>query len=65
LSSPQIGDYIRADANIVWRPEKHVELMAGFRNIFDNGHPEFFDVQRRTTATDVPRSFFVSLSVKF
>ncbi|MGN6367675.1 MAG: TonB-dependent receptor plug domain-containing protein [Phycisphaerae bacterium] len=64
-NSPAIGDYIRCDANMVWRPEKHVELTAGFRNLLDNRHPEFFDSQRRVTTTEIPRSFFVSLQLTF
>ncbi|HUO07553.1 MAG TPA: TonB-dependent receptor [Phycisphaerae bacterium] len=64
-TSPAIGDYIRVDSNVVWRPAKHVEFMAGFRNIFDNEHPEFLDVQRRTTVTQVPRSFFISMALTF
>jgi iron complex outermembrane recepter protein len=61
----EIPAYIRADVNLVWRPEKHVDLTIGVRNIFDSGHPEFSILTARPSNGEVPRTFFVQMDVRF
>jgi iron complex outermembrane receptor protein len=65
LEDPHVGSYFRTDLNVVWKPERHIELMAGVRNLFDPQHPEFLDQDVRSTANEVPRTFYFMFTAKF
>ena len=64
-NTTDIGAIFRLDMNFVWRPEKHVDVSAGVRNLLDNKHPEFYDTSGRSSLSEVPRTFFFTVAVRF
>lgn len=60
-----VPGYVRVDANLAWRPRDNMEVMVGVRNLFDNLHPEYRDDTSRISTTEVPRTFFVQMSLRF
>ena len=59
LPSPLIPSYTATDLTLSWRPRNDLKLWTGVRDAFDRRHAEY---QGFSTISEVPRSFFVSLT---
>jgi iron complex outermembrane recepter protein len=60
-----IGSYVRFDAGVTWRPRENWELSVGVQNILDDRHPEFPSDDSETTNSEVPRTVFGQLTIRF
>jgi iron complex outermembrane receptor protein len=66
IKGEDIPAHLQWDASLGWRPEKHMEVSAGVRNILSGNHPETMTFPGVSTpVVDVPRTFFVQLEFKF
>jgi iron complex outermembrane recepter protein len=59
LPSPVIPSYTATDATVNWRARQDLQFSVGVKDAFTSGHSEY---QGFSTISEIPRSFFVSLS---
>ena len=66
LVNEGVPAYVRTDLNVVWRPQKNLDVTFGVQNLVDNQHPEFNRTAATyTAATEVPRTFYGAISYHF
>ncbi len=66
LTSYNQPGYLALDLRLGWHPQRNVELSFGVRNLLDNRHPEFSpDSFVPTQQTEVPRSFYGKMTIRF
>jgi iron complex outermembrane receptor protein len=65
LATGDIPSYVRVDAGVTWRPTKNIDVTLGVQNLLDPHHPEFNSGLFFNQPTEVPRTFFGQLIVKF
>ena len=63
--SPGAGQYVELDARLAWRPHTDLELSVAGQNLLHKHHREFQADFIQTRATQVERSLFASLRLKF
>ena len=64
LPGERIGDYVRFDARLGWKPMENVELSVSGQNLLDNHHPEFTPFIYNEPS-QVDRSIYASVAVRF
>jgi outer membrane receptor protein involved in Fe transport len=64
LPGGNVPTYNRFDANVIWQAARTVEARLALRNLFDPGHLEY-SATDGPTASQVPRSVYGSLTVRF
>ncbi len=64
ITNQDINAFTRVDLRIGWQAKENVELSLTAQNLFDPNHPEFGN-QGGITATEVPRSGYAKVVVKF
>ena len=57
--------YLELDLRVGWRPIKSVELSISGQNLLDNHHPEFRPTTFQTQSTEVPRSIYGKVTLRF
>lgn len=65
LHTGHIPAYTRVDAGITWRPRENLALTIAAQNIFKSEHYEFNDGLFFTAPTQIPRTYYASLSYQF
>jgi iron complex outermembrane receptor protein len=65
LPSLIIPSYYSLDAHLGWRPVPSVEFSIGGQNLLDNRHLEFIPDFINTSPTEVKRSIYGSITLKF
>src|SRR6266849_2111927 len=65
LPSLNIPSYYSLDAHLGWRPVPSVEFSIGGQNLLNNQHLEFIPDFINTSPTEVKRSIFGSITLKF
>ncbi len=65
LPHRQIPAYFTMDARLGWAANDHVELSIVGRNLLDDRHPEFAASALQTQRTEVERSVFGQVSIRF
>lgn len=60
-----VPSYFRADLGAVWRIRDGLELAAGVQNMFDNQHSEFAGFRVINVESQVPRTFYGTLTWHF
>lgn len=65
LTSIDVPAYFTADARLAWSPSEHVEFAIVGRNLLDGGHKEFHPSELATQRTEVPRSVFGQITIRF
>ena len=61
----KVPAYITLDARLAWSPSEKVEFAIIGRNLFDTGHREFQPTDIMTQSTEVPRSVFGQVTIRF
>jgi iron complex outermembrane recepter protein len=64
-ASADIPSYTAFDARIGWKPRADLELSLSARNLFDNTHPEFNPDFIYSLPTEVQRSIYGKVTLKF
>lgn len=64
LKSVDIPGYFRFDTRLAWKPRNGIELSLVGQNLLDDSHPEFQAIPV-LPSTEVPRSYYGKLSLKF
>ncbi len=64
LPGLRIGDYLRFDSRIAWKPVDGMELSLVGQNLLDNQHPEFSGFVYQS-ATQVGRSVYGNVTLRF
>jgi iron complex outermembrane receptor protein len=57
-----VSSYLTMDVRLAWRPNENLEWAIVGRNLFDNHHTEFVDVEGLTIGTEVQAQVFTSLT---
>ncbi len=65
LPSHDIGSYITLDLRLGWKLRNDIELTICGQNLLDNQHPEFEPEIIETTPTEVERSVYGKVTLKF
>lgn len=65
LHTGHIPAYTRVDAGITWRPRDNLSLTIAAQNIFRKQHLEFNDGLFFTAPTQIPRTYYASLTYQF
>ncbi len=65
LKATGVPSYVALDLRIAWRPTKNVELALIGQSLLDNQHPESVPISNTAPRTEVPRSIFGKLSIRF
>jgi iron complex outermembrane recepter protein len=65
LTSNEVPAYFTADARLAWSPSERVEFAIVGRNLLDSGHKEFSPSELATQRTEVPRSVFGQVTIRF
>lgn len=65
LHTGHIPAYTRVDANVTWRPKPNMDVTVGIQNAFDPQHPEFNNGLFFNRPTEVPRTVYGQLVVRF
>jgi iron complex outermembrane receptor protein len=60
----EIDDYTRFDLGLTWEPKENLEIRVQGQNLLDRHHQEFDEVIY-STASEVPRSFYIQAKYKF
>jgi len=60
-----IPSYTAVDVRLGWQPADGVELSLTGQNLFDGEHPEYQSEANSPVATEVPRSVFARLTLRF
>ena len=63
--STDIDSYHQLDLNLVWSPTENLRVTVGGRNLLDSQHLEFYSTFDGIIATEIPRSFYTTLSWEF
>lgn len=65
LPEDDIDSYVAIDLRLAWRVSKNVELSVAAQNLFDDRHQEFYPVIIPTQSTEVQRSIYGKISIRF
>lgn len=65
VNREQIPGYLTMDARIAWKPAKNLELALVGQNLFQNRHPEYKPEFIDTVRSEVPRSVYGKVTLKF
>ncbi|PYV66365.1 MAG: TonB-dependent receptor, partial [Acidobacteria bacterium] len=65
LPSLNIPSYYSLDSHLGWRPVSTVEFSIGGQNLLDNHHLEFIPDFINTAPTEVKRTVYGSITVRF
>jgi iron complex outermembrane receptor protein len=65
LFDGQIPAYTRVDLQWAWRPSSRWDLRLGARNLFDGEHPEFNGETEGYVNTQIERSYYAKVAVRF
>ena len=65
LHTGRIPAYTRFDAGITWRPRENLAISVAAQNLFRSQHSEFNSGLFFTAPTQVPRTYYASLSYQF
>src|SRR5258707_139717 len=65
LPSLNVPSYYSLDAHLGWRPVTKLEFSIGGQNLLDNQHLEFIPDFINTSPTEVKRSIYGSITLKF
>ena len=65
LPNLNLGGYVTADVRLGWRPSQKVELSVVFQNVIDSQHGEFSSSFLPVNATEVKRSVYGQLTLRF
>ena len=59
-----LDDYFTFDANLIWKPTDHIEIMLDFQNLFNNRQLQYVS-EFLTPATEIERSVYAKLTYRF
>ena len=65
IQSPNIPAYTALDMRLSWRPKPWMEWTIVGQNLLDDRHPEFKPTVFNTQTTEIPRSVFGKLTLRF
>ena len=65
LTYGNIPAFVRLDMGITWRPREDVELSAGVQNILDNQHAEFPSGTNYIDPSEIPRTYYGRVTIRF
>ncbi len=65
LPEDKIDRYLAVDLRLAWQVTKNVELSIVGQNLFDDRHQEFYPVIIPTQSTEVQRSIYGKISIRF
>ncbi len=65
LPWPGIPSYVTLDARLAWSPRENVEFAVIGQNLLDDRHPEFAPTFIGTQPTEVQRSVFGTMTLRF
>ncbi len=60
-----VPSYVAFDATVIWRPAKQIEVSLSGFNLFDNRHAEFNPNLTDQNVSEVERSFFGKITLRF
>lgn len=65
IQSPKVPAYVALDVRLSWRPKPWMEWSIVGQNLLDDRHPEFQPTVFKTQITEIPRSVFAKLTLRF
>lgn len=65
LDAYNVPAYTRLDLRIGWKPVDSVDVSLMMENLLDNQHPEFGGYHEAIIPTEVPRSFYTKVTIRF
>ena len=65
LDGYDVPAYTRLDLRLGWKPVESVDLSLMMENLLDNQHPEFGGRYEAIIPTEVPRSFYGKVTIRF
>lgn len=65
LPTPGVPAYITLDVRLAWRPSPKWELAVVGQNLLDDRHPEFYPTTIGTQRTEVERSVYGKVTLRF
>ena len=65
LPNRDVPAYVTADVRAGWRPTKMLDLSIVGQNLLDPRHPEFTPAFVKQPPSEVPRSIYLKLTIKF
>lgn len=65
IDRTSIAGYVTMDARIAWKPSKNLELALVGQNLLQRRHPEYIPEFINTTPSQVPRSVYGKVTLKF
>lgn len=65
LTAPGVPGYFALDLRLAWRPTKNFEVSVVGQSLLDRLHPEAAPISNTAPRTEVPRSIFGKLTVRF
>jgi iron complex outermembrane receptor protein len=60
-----IEQYLAMDLRIAWKPTRNLELALVGQNLFDDRHPEYASTLLGTQSTEVERSVYARVTLRY
>jgi len=61
----KVDEYLEMDMRLAWRPTKNLEISIVGQNLLNDAHPEANDTSTTAPATEIPRSIYGKVTLRF